>query len=44
MGPDLMMWVVRSPGELVGLWNRIGAETQGWPTEGGNHQRTRHRQ
>jgi hypothetical protein len=43
VGFDLVMYAVRSSGELLALWNRIGGETQGWPTEGGNHQRTRRR-
>jgi hypothetical protein len=44
IGFDLVMYAARSSGELVGMWNRIGAETSGWATEGGNHQRTRRRQ
>jgi hypothetical protein len=44
LGNDLVMYAVRSAGELVALWNRVGADVLGWPTEGGNHQRTRRRQ
>jgi hypothetical protein len=43
VGPDRTIYVSRSSGELIALWNRVDASTVGWPTEGGNHRRTRRR-
>jgi hypothetical protein len=43
VGPDRSVYVMRSSGELIALWNGRGTEFAGWPTEGGNHDRSRRR-
>jgi hypothetical protein len=40
---DRTLYVTRTGGELIALWNSTGAESTVWSTEGGNHQRTRRR-
>jgi hypothetical protein len=41
VSPTRMVFAVRSGGEIVALWNHASREVVGWPTEGGNAQRTR---
>lgn len=43
VGADRTIFVTRTAGELIALWNDVAADPAAWTTEGGNHRRTRRR-